>query len=63
MQITEFNVSVEHSTIEQLRDRLINTRYPDQIAGSGWHYGTNLSYLKELMLYWQTDFNWPNNRP
>ena len=37
MQITNFDISVEHSTLDQLRDRLINTRYPDEIAGSGWN--------------------------
>ena len=51
MQITNFDISVEHSTLDQLRDRLINTRYPDEITGSGWNYGTDLSYLKELVQY------------
>ena len=58
MQITNFDISVEHSTLDQLRDRLINTRYPDEITGSGWNYGTDLSYLKELVQYWHSDFNW-----
>ena len=58
MQITNFDISVEKSTIDRLRDRLINTRYPDEITGSGWNYGTNLSYLKELVQYWYSDFNW-----
>ena len=58
MQITNFDISVENSTLDQLRDRLINTRYPDEITGSGWNYGTDLSYLKELVQYWHSDFNW-----
>ena len=63
MQITNFDISVENSTLDQLRDRLINTRYPDEITDSGWNYGTDLSYLKELVQYWHSDFNCPNNRP
>ena len=62
MQITNFDISVEHSTLDQLRDRLINTRYPDEITGSGWNYGTDLSYLKELVQYWHSDFNWPKQQ-
>ena len=58
MQITNFDISVENSTLDQLRDRLINTRYPDEITGSGWNYGTDLSYLKALVQYWHSDFNW-----
>ena len=58
MQITNFDISVENSTLDQLRDRLINTRYPDEITGSGWNYGTDLAYLKELVQYWHSDFNW-----
>ena len=58
MQITNFDISVENSTLDQLRDRLINTRYPDEITDSGWNYGTDLSYLKELVQYWHSDFNW-----
>ena len=58
MQITNFDISVENSTLDQLRDRLINTRYTDEITGSGWNYGTDLSYLKELVQYWHSDFNW-----
>jgi epoxide hydrolase-like protein len=28
------------------------------VEGAGWDYGTNLAYLKELMAYWQHDFDW-----
>ncbi|MCL0047518.1 epoxide hydrolase [Dehalococcoidia bacterium] len=62
MQITNFDISVENSTLDQLRDRLINTRYPDEITDSGWNYGTDLSYLKELVKYWHSDFNWPKQQ-
>ena len=62
MQITNFDISVENSTLDQLRDRLINTRYPDEITGSGWNYGTDLSYLKELVQYWHSGFNWPKQQ-
>ncbi len=41
-----------------LKARLRNTRFPDQIAGTGWDYGTDTQYLKELVAYWANDFDW-----
>ncbi|MEY4580341.1 MAG: hypothetical protein RL701_5044, partial [Pseudomonadota bacterium] len=34
------------------------TRWPDAVDGAAWDYGTNLDYLKELVAYWQHDFDW-----
>ena len=34
------------------------TRWPDQIPGSGWGYGTDLAYLQDLCEYWRTTFDW-----
>ncbi len=32
--------------------------FPSEIEGSGWDYGTNLAYLRELVTYWRTTFDW-----
>ncbi|MFI5253111.1 MAG: epoxide hydrolase N-terminal domain-containing protein [Bacteroidota bacterium] len=34
------------------------TRWPEEMSDSGWTYGANLSYMKELAEYWLTRFNW-----
>ena len=34
------------------------TWFPDGIDSAGWNYGTNLPYLKELVAYWRTTFDW-----
>ena len=44
--------------LDDLRDRLARTRWPDQIPGSGWGYGTDLAYLQDLCEYWRTEFDW-----
>ena len=31
---------------------------PDEIQASGWDYGSNLDYLKSLVDYWRTGFDW-----
>jgi len=43
---------------DDLRKRLRNTRWPDQVQNAGWKYGTELSYLKQLCDYWIDVFDW-----
>jgi microsomal epoxide hydrolase len=56
--ITPFRVEVPEAVLDDLRDRLARTRWPDQIPGSGWGYGTDLAYLQDLCEYWGTKFDW-----
>jgi pimeloyl-ACP methyl ester carboxylesterase len=53
-----FKVQVPEATLKDLKERLAHTRWPDEIPGSAWDYGTNLAYHKELMEYWRTGFDW-----
>ncbi|MCU1464263.1 MAG: Epoxide hydrolase domain protein, partial [Actinomycetia bacterium] len=36
--IRPFHVEVPAEVLDDLRDRLARTRWPDQIRGSGWDY-------------------------
>ena len=56
--IRPFRVEVPDAVLDDLRDRLARTRWPDQIPGSGWDYGTDLAYLQDLCEYWRTKFDW-----
>ena len=56
--VTPFRINVAEATLKDLRERLARTRFPSEIDQSGWDYGTNLAYLKELVSYWQTKFDW-----
>jgi microsomal epoxide hydrolase len=56
--VVPFKISVPDAVLNDLKDRLARTRFPDEIEGSGWDYGTNLSYLRELVSYWRTTFDW-----
>ncbi len=58
MAVRPFKVEVPDATLQDLRERLDRTRWPDEIPGSGWEYGTNLDYIKELVEYWRTKVNW-----
>ena len=58
MDIRPFTINVAQSTLDDLIERLARTRWPDEVEGAGWDYGTNLEYLKALVAYWQNQFDW-----
>lgn len=57
MNVQPFRVNVSQETLDDLQLRLKRTRWMDG-AAAGWDYGTSLDYLKELINYWQTQFDW-----
>lgn len=56
--IKPFAVNVPQSILDDLKLRLTLTRWPDELSGSAWNYGADLSYMKELTEYWQHNFDW-----
>jgi pimeloyl-ACP methyl ester carboxylesterase len=58
MAITPFQIAVPSAELDDLRARLARTRWPDQLEGAGWDYGTDLHYLAELCRYWEREFDW-----
>lgn len=56
--IKPFTIAIPDRDIQDLKTRLAMTRFPDQIPDTGWDYGTDTVYLKELVDYWQNDFDW-----
>ncbi len=58
MSIQPFKITIPQATLDDLRQRLARTRWPDEVQGAGWDYGTNADYLKSLVDYWQHDYDW-----
>jgi len=58
MAVQSFRAQVPQAQLEDLRDRLARTRWPDEVEGAGWDYGTNRGYLKSLAEYWADGFDW-----
>jgi pimeloyl-ACP methyl ester carboxylesterase len=58
MNVQPFNIDIKQSVLDDLQERLKNTRWTDEVESAGWDYGTNLAYLKELVDYWQNQFDW-----
>jgi pimeloyl-ACP methyl ester carboxylesterase len=58
MSAAPFTIAIPQATLNDLRDRIARTRWPDEVADAGWDYGTNRAYLRQLMDYWQREFDW-----
>lgn len=56
--VAPFQIEIDDAVLEDLNARLDRTRFPDQLDDVHWDYGTDLDYLKELVRYWRTDFDW-----
>jgi len=58
MTVQPFRITIEQTDLDDLRDRLVRTRWPDELPGVGWSRGVPLAYLKELAEYWRTSYDW-----
>jgi len=58
MEVQPYKVHIPETTLQDLKERLANTRWPGEIPGSGWDYGSDLDYVQELVEYWRTRFDW-----
>jgi pimeloyl-ACP methyl ester carboxylesterase len=57
-EVQPFTIKVPDEVLDDLHERLRRTRWPGEVADSGWTYGTNLAYLKELVDYWLQRYDW-----
>ncbi len=58
MHPESFSVRVPDEVLDDLHARLGNTRWPDTLPYAGWTSGVDLAYLRELVDYWATRFDW-----
>lgn len=58
LPIEPFVVHVGDDVLDDLRRRLRATRFPDEIPGSGWDYGSELATVRELARYWAEEYDW-----
>lgn len=58
MDIKPFTISIPQEDLDNLRERLAHTRWPDELPGVGWSRGVPLGYLQELAEYWRTSYDW-----
>ncbi|HEY7486778.1 MAG TPA: epoxide hydrolase [Streptosporangiaceae bacterium] len=57
-EIRPFRIEIPQTDLDDLRERLARTRWPDELPGVGWDYGVPLPYVRELAEYWRTSYDW-----
>jgi microsomal epoxide hydrolase len=53
-----FKIDFPEKGLTDLLARLKQTRWTDEPENAGWDFGTNPEYLRELVNYWQTEYDW-----
>lgn len=56
--VQPFRIDIPQSDLDDLHARLAETRWPDEIPGTGWSQGANLDYLRQTVEYWRDQFDW-----
>ena len=57
-EVRDFKIDIPESEIEDLRDRLARTRWPDAETPDDWSQGLPLKYHQEFCKYWGSDYDW-----
>ena len=56
--IRPFKMHVPDQVLIDLRRRLAETKWPDQLPGTTWEYGADIKKVRELADYWQNGYDW-----
>ena len=59
MQPEPFIPHLSEATLSDLHSRLLATRWPAVIGGDDWLYGVPAGWLKDMINYWATAWDWP----
>ncbi|MBS0482511.1 MAG: epoxide hydrolase [Proteobacteria bacterium] len=57
-QIRPFTLEIAEPHLDDLRQRLSQTRWPERETVDDWSQGTPLAALKDLLAYWRKDYDW-----
>jgi pimeloyl-ACP methyl ester carboxylesterase len=57
-QINPFRIAVPDADLNDLRARLVQTRWPEAECVDDWTQGIPLAYTRELADYWATQYDW-----
>jgi hypothetical protein len=56
--VTPYRIDVPQSELDDLRDRLRRTRWPERETVGDWSQGVPLAYLRDLCDHWATGYDW-----
>ena len=51
-------IEIPESALDDLKKRLANTRWPDRETPEDWSQGIPLAYMREVVAYWASEYDW-----
>ena len=57
-EVRPFRIDIEQADLDDLRDRLARTRFPEAETVDDWSQGIPLAYVRELCDYWRDGYDW-----
>lgn len=56
--IEPFTINIKDSELEDIKQRLKNVRYTNEISPQNDDMGLSVKYIKDLVEYWKNDYDW-----
>jgi len=57
MSVHSFEVQINNAQVDDLRARLLRTRWPERETVEDWSQGTPLAYVREVCDYWASEYD------
>jgi pimeloyl-ACP methyl ester carboxylesterase len=57
-EVVPYRIDVAEAELDDLRDRLRRTRWPEAETVTDWSQGTPLAYLQDVCAYWADGYDW-----
>jgi len=57
-EVRPFRIDIPQADLDDLAQRLDRVRWAQELPGVGWDYGVPVAYVKELVAYWRTGYDW-----
>jgi pimeloyl-ACP methyl ester carboxylesterase len=58
MRPERFEIAIPDAEVHDLRARLANTRWADDLGNSDWRYGVERGWLEDMVRYWHDEYDW-----
>jgi pimeloyl-ACP methyl ester carboxylesterase len=58
MQTTPFRIDVKPAILDDLRERLARTRWPEGPPHADWSMGADVAFMKKLATHWLERYDW-----
>ena len=56
--VKPFRIEISQADLDDMSERLADTRWLSELEGAGWSRGVSVDYLTGLVEYWRDGFDW-----